>query len=228
MATSSLTFSPKRGGQGRLKSYVRARLQIQKAIQGLLLLCFIASAWLPPANSADNRASSAAAASFRSKLATLEQIMTRSKSLPKNQGIRFTQDELNSYLALDLKPNYHPCLKSLLIYFEEGKIQGVADIDFDRLKSSSKLSAKLLSLLMSGTQTLAARGKLVSRNSTAYFQLENATFNGSTLPNSLVKTVITMVGRKQNPPFDPLNPSTLPYGIDHVEIHRGYATVYPK
>jgi hypothetical protein len=198
---------------------------IRKAIKPLLLFVVCASLSLAKPEAGD-KPSGAAAASFSIKLNRLEE-HEAGKKLPQGQTIKFSQNELNSYLALDLKPKYHACLKSLVITFEQDTLQGVADIDFDRLEeSSSKMGPKLLGLMLSGTHTLSARGKLVSKNGKAFFQLEQASFDGGTLPKSLIEKIISLVGRRQDPPFDPLKPSELPYGIDHVDVHSGYAIVF--
>jgi len=34
------------------------------------------------------------------------------------------------------------------------------------------------------------------------------------------------VGRKQDPPFDPMQPSKMPYEIQKVDVHSGYIVVY--
>jgi hypothetical protein len=80
--------------------------------------------------------------------------------------------------------------------------------------------------MFSGTHTLSVRGKLVSKGGKANFQLEQARFDSGTLPNSLVEEIIALVGRKQTPPFDPLQPSQLPYKIQRIDVHPGHALVY--
>jgi hypothetical protein len=111
--------------------------------------------------------------------------------------------------------------------FEEARLQGVAAIDFDRLGgSSSKLMPKLLGMIFSGTHVLSARGELISRDGKGRFRLERASFDDSTLPRYLIEHIITLVGKKQNPPFDPLQLSALPYGIERVDVHPGYLIVY--
>ncbi len=145
----------------------------------------------------------------------------------RKQTTRFTEEEINSYLALDLSQNYHPCLKSLLMTFEENRMQIVAAIDFDHLgKTSGTLLPKVLSWMFSGTHTLTAYGRLLSKDGNASFQLEQARFDNSALPRPLVEEIISAVGRKQNPPFDPLQPSKMPYEIRKVDVHPGYIMVY--
>jgi hypothetical protein len=221
---------PKHGGDDHSKSFVNTLINkdpVRKAIKPLLLIFFVVCSTLQPAKPETGyKPSRDAAASFNIKLTMLEEHAAGPKSL-KSQTIKFSQNELNSYLALDLKPKYHPCLKKLVITFDEDQLQGVADIDFDRLEeSSTKLTPKLLGLMFSGTHTLSARGKLVGKGGKAFFQLEQASFDGNTLPRSLVETIISLVCRKQDPPFDPLKPSELPYEIDHIDVHSGYTLVF--
>ncbi len=167
-----------------------------------------------------------AATSCASKVKKLEDFAARPAS-GKRQTTRFTQDEVNSYLALDLSAKYNPCLRSLTLVFEETRLQGEAVIDFDRLgMTASRMLARLVAVMFHGTHKLSARGKLVSQGGKANFQLEESRFDGTSLPRSLVEEIITAVGKKQKPPFDPMQPSQMPYGIDRVELHAGYIIVY--
>jgi len=134
---------------------------------------------------------------------------------------------VNSYLALDLSPKYNPCLKSLRMTFEEERLEAVAGIDFDRLgTASTKFLPKVIGLILSGTHNISARGQLLSKNGNANFLLEQARFDNSTIPRSLVEEIITTVGRKQDPPFDPMQPSKMPYEIQKVDVHPGSIVVY--
>jgi hypothetical protein len=196
-----------------------------------LILTALLAGWSLPA--AGMRAATAASAISK---AAAERCDTKLKALEKFAGLpnssrrqttRFTEDEVNSYLALELGSEFHPCLKTLQMTFEEGNLTGAASIDFDKLGTvSTKFMPKLLSVLFSGTHRLDARGQLLSRNGEASFRLEQARFDNSNLPKSLVEEIITAVGKKQNPPFDPLQPSKLPYRIEEVDVHQGYITVH--
>jgi len=168
----------------------------------------------------------AAADKCDAKLKRLENYAAHQKT-GKVQTTQFSEDEVNSYLALDLSSNYHPCLKSLTLKFEEDRLQGVVLIDFDKLgKASTRFFPKLLSFMLSGVHAITARGQLISGNGKASFRLEQATFDNTTLPKALVEDIITAVGRKQNPPFDPMQPSTLFYNIQKIDVHTGYVLVY--
>lgn len=166
------------------------------------------------------------AESCRSKVEKLQAFAANAKP-GKKQITRLSQEEINSYLALDLSAKYSPGLKSLFFAFESDKLQADAVIDFDRLgMSATRMIAKLMASLFSGIHTLSARGRLVAQQGKANFQLEEAKFDGTGLPNFLVEEIITAVGRKQKPPFDPMQPSEMPYRIEKVEIHAGYIVIY--
>jgi hypothetical protein len=171
-------------------------------------------------------ASQAAAERCARQLKSLEDFAASAKAGQK-QTTRFSENEVNSYLALTLSVKYHPSLKRLVVSFEQQKLEAVAVLDFDRLRSGSAgVLPRIIGALFSGEHTLAARGQILSGNGKAHFELDQAKFDGSDLPNFLVEQIITAVGQKQKPPFDPLKPSQLPYKIQSVEVITGYVMVY--
>ncbi len=140
---------------------------------------------------------------------------------------RFSEDEINSYLALELKSKFHPSLKSLLISLGENSMGATAEIDFDKLSATStRTVTKMIARLFSGVHSLNVQGKLVADGGKGNFVLDEAKFDGTALPNFLVSEIITAVGKKQKPPFDPLQPSDMPYAIQKVDVHAGYIVVY--
>jgi hypothetical protein len=144
-----------------------------------------------------------------------------------HQTTQFSEAEWNSYLAITLKPNYHPSLKELILKFDEGRLQAVATIDFNHLNfSSTQFLSGLIRSLLTGIHALTVRGSLLSDAGKASFQLEEARFDTITLPNLLVVEIISAVGRRQDPPFDPTQPNNLPYHIIKAEVHQGYVLIY--
>jgi hypothetical protein len=222
---SGLSDSSKRPSEHSRRCIAANRSCIAFYAAALSLFCCLATA-SSKKETPGFVAAKSAAATCGSKLKEVENFPKKRKT-GQTKTTQFTEDEVNSYLALDLKPKYHACLKSLVMTFEENKLQGVAEIDFDRLGSSSKgVLSKLISLMFSGKHRLSASGELESKNGKANFRLEKAQFDDSTLPNFLVEGIITAVGRKQKPPFDPLKPSEMPYKIEKVDVHPGYIIVY--
>jgi hypothetical protein len=236
---SSLISSRKRDGAGPLGSFDNSidpikfsrRCNIARSFKTALALLSFFFVQISSGMSADNEkpvfiASKSAAQKCISKQKALEKFASKSKP---GQRLRtqFFEDEINSYLALNLSPNYHPCLKSLIVTFEWDKVHAVALLDFDRLESTSAgFLPKIIGLILSGTHTISASGQLVSNNGSAYYRLEQARLDNSTLPKSLVKEVISFVGSKQNPPWDPLQPSKLPDKIEKVRVFPGYIIAY--
>jgi hypothetical protein len=234
---SSSTSSPKRGGfehsrsSDNLKSPIRLfqrsnaarRFGVLLFLAGLLLCCATPFA---AAQTAAFVPSKAAAAECSSKLNELKTFPGKRKS-GETQTTKLSENEINSYLALDLGARFHPCLKSLVTIFEENRLKATATIDFDRLGvAPSKLLPKLISLMFSGVHTIAADGQLVAKDGKAQFKMNQALFDESALPKPLIEGIISAVGRKQNPPFDPLQPSEMPYEINKVDVHPGYIIVY--
>lgn len=214
----------------RLPNHRSADIQLKRTAKCLVVLLAVNLLSAAPAAESTSDSSQgisrAAADSCSAKVKKLEEFETNTDP-GKKQTTRFTQEELNSYLALDLSSKYGPGLKSLMLTLEEAKLKGDAAIDFDHLgMRTSKLLARIMIAMFSGTHTLSARGKIIAQDGKANFQLEEARYDNTSLPNFLVEEIITAVGRKQRPPFDPMQPSQMPYRIERVELHAGYILVY--
>jgi hypothetical protein len=152
---------------------------------------------------------------------------------PKTTTVKatvFEEGEVNSYLALDLSQKFGPSLRSLRFTFAgANRLQADAVIDFDRLgKNSTKMLALLFGNLFSGTHTLRASGHLIATQGKANFALEEARLDEHPLPGLLVEAIISAVGRKQNPPFDPMQPTNMPYKIEQVEIREGQIVIHQR
>jgi hypothetical protein len=238
---SSLISSQKRGGTERsrssdnLKSFFRlVRRSVTIFLLPVLLwLLALFAVWNSAASPAQPRArlspaSKAAAERCRLKMKGVEDFDAL-QNPERGQTTKFSEEEVNAYLAEDLNFETNPSLKELRITLENQRLRAEAMIDFDRLgMTSTKLFAKIITMLFSGTHTLTAQGRLVSAEGEAHFELQQALFDDTTIPKSLVEEIITAVGQKQNPPFDPLKPSKLLYKIDKIETHRGYIIVYQR
>jgi hypothetical protein len=180
----------------------------------------------PPEGSPEPKISQKASDSCARKVNALEARAAQTNRRGR-QTTRISEEEINSYLALELKAKFHPCLTSLQFSLGENRLSGTAGIDFDNLgMSAAKTITKVLAHLFSGKHKLSVTGNLVTEAGKGSLQLEEARFDGSLLPNFMVAEVITAVGRKQRPPFDPLQPSQMPYAIEKVDVHPGYIIVY--
>jgi hypothetical protein len=193
----------------------------------LLLSQGFACAGDPVSSIASSSGISKAAAGKCSKKIKSIQEFGKNTDPQKKKITQISQDEVNSFLALELSSKFGPSLKNLQMFFGEASLRVAADIDFDALGAqSSKLPEKLLAAMISGIHTLTAIGTLHAEDGEAYFKLEEARFDAQTLPNFLVEEIITAVGRRQKPSFDPLQPSQMPYHAKKVDLHRGTVIIY--
>lgn len=185
---------------------------------------FLSTPMMP--DKAHSSISKVAAARCDQKLNELEEFAANHR-VETNKTTRFSEEEVNSYISLDLSSQFHPSLKSLVLKFDEDMLQGIAAVDFDQLRSSSaQLLTKLVSTMFSGTHTITVRGQLLSKNGKAHYQVEKAYFDDKEVPKALVEQIIATVGKRQNPPFNPLQPSELPYEIRRAVVHPGQIVVY--
>lgn len=218
---SSSTSSPRRAGAERCRSFGDAGVSVAKRLAAVLFGIVVLSGVAEASN-----VSRAAAESCNAKVRRLH-AYAANKQPGRTQATRLSEDEINSYLAFHLSSKYHPSLKSLAVSFEEKRVKALVEVDFDRLgKKPGGLLVKLFDLLFSGTHSVMTRGQLITGAGKGHLLLEEAAFDGRTLPKGLVEEIISAVGRKQNPPLDPLQPSRIPHGIQKVEVHAGYVIVH--
>jgi hypothetical protein len=236
MSSSTSSLKPGGGGHSKLSDNPKNPLNtarrpfIQSLMQSAVVfisLSLCVDSMPGPAQSIPSLSAypAAAAERCRLKLVSVEEFSTKPES-GRKQTTRFSEEEVNAYLETYLRPKYHRSLKNLRIKFEQNRLRAEAIIDFDRLASESAgLMKSVLGMLLSGTHTLIARGQLISGDGNAYFKLEWARFDDSTLPRLLIEQIITAVGKNQNPAFDPLEPTQMPYKIEKVDVLSGYIMV---
>ena len=211
----------------RLRSRFRAVLR-QAGQYGLLLALLPMPGASGPVHSSVQAAgiSRAAADSCEAKIERLESFAAESGRVA-TQRTRLDEIELNSYLELVLRPEYHPSLESIRLKFLEGRLQCAARINLDLVElSDTRLWSGLIRSMLSGIHDLTVLGKLDAKEGKASFVLEEARFDGIMLPNLLVTEIISAVGRKQTPPIDPMQPSEMPFRIRKVDVLPGHILIY--
>jgi hypothetical protein len=239
MAMSLSISSAKHVGAGRLKSFDNCGIQCPKKLNMTtafkcrlpILLAALLWGYQPPAVSAPSGArapsiSEAAAVRCNKKLKQIEDFSALNGT-GKNQTVRFTEEEINSFLTLDKSVKLNSCFKNLEMAFKEGILEGVASIDFDCLKeTASKSIPRFISQMFSGIHIVSTRGKIESANGEGSIQLEQTRFNNTTIPNFLIKEAVVALCKHQKSPFNPLETSALPHAIKKITVHPGYIVVY--
>ena len=147
--------------------------------------------------------------------------------LAKPTVYRFSEAEVNSYLEFELRQYFHASLKSLSFDFEKQRLISTASLDFDALAlHSDSVLAALLGKIWSGVHILLIEGNLIADTGEVRLEILEAKFDDADLPRTLVKQIISAVGKNQNPPFDPMEFSALPYRIRQVDVHEGYILIH--
>jgi hypothetical protein len=78
-----------------------------------------------------------------------------------------------------------------------------------------------LRLLLKGIQTLEIEGTLEAENGMATYRVQEARLSGIPIPARLVNNLLSSLGKKNDPPFDPSQPFEMPYGIQSFTFQPG-------
>jgi len=198
---------------------------VQSAGRMMLAFCLLWSAEFPlslRAVSAPEALSEAAARSGADKLRSIQE-----GSLARSSGaVRFSEEEANSYLEYELASEYPPGLNWVRVQFTPGRLQGTAEVDFDKAKQASRRPSNgMMDYLFFGVHTLAVEGGFSGVNGIGHFDLETVQLDGVVLPQSLVDYLIERFLAPRYPALAIDRPFPLPFSIDRVQVERGSITV---
>ncbi len=136
------------------------------------------------------------------------------------------ESDLNAFLAAKIKERPRKDVESLRIEMKEEIFTTFLRVDMDQVDvKGDSMTKSLLKVLFRGKQTIEFDGRLKTDNGKGTYEVERATLNGMPLPPSLVNSILSAVGRQQDPPFDPMEPFDLPYAIKTVKVSPGKATL---
>ena len=133
-----------------------------------------------------------------------------------------TEEELNAYLSAQLRQQDQKAVESMFLSLREGTFLTVIEVDVDELQlRGNDVTTGYLRLLLRGTQTLEIEGKLQAEDGLASYLVQEARLSGISLPASWVNSLLSSLGKRNKPPFDPTEPFDMPYGIRSVIFHPG-------
>jgi len=191
------------------------------------LITFAALALGQAPNSRPAASADAAAAERVEKM--LGELEARENAKEKDKEKRtyiLTESDLNAFLAARIKERPRKDVESLRIEMKDAFFTTFLKVDLDQVDiKGDSMTKSLLKALLRGKQTIEFDGRLKSDNGKGTYEVERATLNGMPLPPSLVNSILSAVGRQQDPPFDPTEPFDLPYGIKTVKVSPGKATL---
>ena len=158
----------------------------------------------------------------------LEQLRQPSPARSAPAVVRFTEEEINSYLYYELASRYPAGLSKVNVRLSPGSIAGSAEIDFDKLKAARSApgqspgqSPGMLSFLFWGVHTLAVEGAFRATDGIGHFELSTVAIDGVPLPRTLVDFLIDTYLKPRYPALDLDSPFPMPYSIDRVEVRSG-------
>jgi len=130
-----------------------------------------------------------------------------------------TESDLNAYLAAKMKERPQRDVESLTVQMKEGFFTTHLKVDFDRVEiKGDSMTETLVRTILRGKQTIDVDGRLVTENGKGTYHVDRASLSGIPLPPSLVNSILSSVGRRQDPPFDPTEPFDLPYSLKTIRV----------
>jgi hypothetical protein len=155
----------------------------------------------------------------------LDELETRQQAKDTDKkSYTLTESDLNDYLAAKIKERPRKDVESMRVAMKEGFFTTFLTVDLDQVEvKGDSMSKSLLKALLHGKQTIEVDGRLKTDNGKGTYEVERASLNGMPLPPSFVNSILSAVGRQQDPPFDPMEPFDLPYGMKSVKVTPGKA-----
>ena len=139
-----------------------------------------------------------------------------------NRTYQVTEEELNAYLSAQLHQQHQKAVESIVLLLKEGTFLTRVEVNVDELQFPvDDVTTAYLRLLLKGIQTLEIEGKLEAENGLATYRVQEARLSGIPIPARLVNNLLSSLGKKNDPPFDPTQPFEMPYGIQSFTFQPG-------
>lgn len=153
--------------------------------------------------------------------ARVNRLLTRLKQ-PKNgpasEVFTLSEADLNDFARAVLAGRKRLGVQTVQIDLQKnGRIDGTAVVNMDKVRLEG-FAVSMFRAALSGTQVLRTRGKFSVLEGRGLYSIEQASFNGVTVPAWLVESVVGYLGARQPPHLDVTEPFDLPFGIVDVRI----------
>ena len=139
-----------------------------------------------------------------------------------NRTYKLTEEELNAYLSAQLYQQHQKAVESIALLLKEGTFLTRVEVNVDELQFPvDDVMTGYLRLLLKGIQTLEIEGTLETENGMATYRVQEARLSGIPIPARLVNNLLSSLGKKNDPPFDPTQPFEMPYSIQSFTFQPG-------
>lgn len=160
----------------------------------------------------------------------IDEIAKNASAVPvRPKKTRVTENELNSYLAINARDKIHPGLtQPEITMIGEGWLAGRGLVDLDEFKRHRSSQGFLDPLnYLSGKVPVTARGHLRANGAKGQFTLESAHIHGISLPKPILQELVTYFTRSPGLPggLDMDKPFDLPAKIREIMVGKGEATI---
>jgi hypothetical protein len=146
-----------------------------------------------------------------------------------SQPIVISDLEANSYLKYRGRDFLPPGVSDPQVHIHPDRVSGAAEVDFNQLNQTGvktdDWSAKLLAMLVTGKQHVAADGKLESANGQATLKIEDVQLGNTTLPDWLAAALLDNYVQKRYH-IDLSKPLLLPDHVTRIELGDSRATFH--
>lgn len=137
-----------------------------------------------------------------------------------------SEEEINAYLEVKLRERERKEVEAFTVRLKQQSFVAVMKINMDEVQlKADSMTVQLFKALLSGHPTLEVEGRLQVKNGKGTYSVERARLNDIPVPAPLVNLILSAVGKKQNPPFDPTEPFEMPYGITSVDTAPGRVVI---
>ncbi len=186
------------------------------AILGLLLIV----GWAAESRAQAGQASDLGVAKVTRILEELRE--NDEQGMVPNKTYQVTEEELNAYLSAKLHQQHQKAVESIALLLKEGTFLTRVEVNVDELQFPvDDVMTGYLKLLLKGIQTLEVEGTLETENGMATYRVQKARLSGISLPAPWVNSLLSSLGKRNKPPFDPTEPFDMPYGIQSFTFQPG-------
>jgi hypothetical protein len=131
------------------------------------------------------------------------------------------EDELNAYLTEKLREQERKDVEKITIRLQHKSFTTHIQVNMDEVQVKDTMTANLFKALFRGRQKIEVDGELKTNDGQGTYEVQRARVNDVGVPAIVVNTILSSVGRQQDPPFDPTEPFDIPYGIKTIRIQQG-------
>ncbi len=200
------------------------RLAVSAVVLGLAVLV-----WASALGSGPEGTSELSPLAARTLEAKIQLLADPGTGAGGSQPIVISDLEANSYLKYRGRDFLPPGVSDPQVHIHPDRVSGAAEVDFNQLNQTGvktdDWSAKLLAMLVTGKQRVAADGRLETASGQAKLKIENLQLGNTTLPDWLVAALLdTYVQKRYH--VDLSKPLLLPDHVTHIELGDSRATFY--